>query len=255
MSVSRTTPIRRSSLVPAARGTGYASERRTRPGGSRPVTAGRTLRLRSGRSTRSSSGVRPVADRLPAAVLLVQRTRDDGEGFADGSVPEAVSDSGSPRPALTSDRAHWNLFSQDRSLRSRTNGRAVTEILEKHEEFYVERDAERALTMVLTGRWSPAAGRRLRNGDIESLRLTYTSGFHEESLEFLEDWPIRTLRVLDPGLRDVTAIKRLAGSIETLLIKAGPSVAFDPSVLPRLRSLDGDWHGVCVVIRRAGSTG
>jgi len=74
------------------------------------------------------------------------------------------------------------------------------------------------------------------------LDLNYAHGFGEPSLEFLDVWPLRRLRVLDRGLVDLEPIGRLRNTLEELSVQAAPGVSLDLGEMPQLRSLAGEWE-------------
>jgi hypothetical protein len=106
--------------------------------------------------------------------------------------------------------------------------------------FLVE-DSSEGRTLVLTSGWTAAAGAVLARGDVDGLTVNYARGFSGSSLEFLEAWGLRRLDVLDRGIGDLSPIARLGGSLEELSVQAAPRAGLDLRVLPRLRSVAGEW--------------
>ena len=72
--------------------------------------------------------------------------------------------------------------------------------------------------------------------------LNYAHGFHEPSLDFLAEWPIRRLNVLDRKLTDVTPLAKLGPTLESLSVQVASSAQIDLGALPRLRALAAWWE-------------
>jgi len=100
---------------------------------------------------------------------------------------------------------------------------------------------EEGRTLVVTGPWSADAGNLLSSGDVDCLRLNYALGFEGFDIEFLDAWPIRRLNLLDRGIRDLTPISRLAGTLESLSVQAAPDATTDLTDLPHLTRVHADW--------------
>ena len=107
---------------------------------------------------------------------------------------------------------------------------------------FVLEESPAGLMLVVTGPWTALARRRLLQGDVDELVINYARGFAGEDLEFLgADLPVRSLRVLDRGIRDLAPIQRLSATLEGLSVEAAPTARLDLSGLNRLRTLAGAW--------------
>lgn len=95
--------------------------------------------------------------------------------------------------------------------------------------------------MVVTGPWSAEGAGVLERGEADGLVLNYARGFCEGSLEFLRDWRVRRLKVLDRGVTDLAPIGRLGNSLEDLSVQAASEAELDLGDFPHLRSVAGEW--------------
>jgi internalin A len=112
---------------------------------------------------------------------------------------------------------------------------------------YLLEDTPDGPSLVVTGRWTDAAGRLLARGEVDGLVLNAARGFQEGDLEMLEaGWPLRRLSVLDRSLVDLTPLSRLDG-LEMLSIEASPAAELDLSPHAELKSIGGPWN----LIRRS----
>ncbi len=105
--------------------------------------------------------------------------------------------------------------------------------------------------LVPTGRWTAEAADALHDPAVDGLALSYTDGFSEPDLEFLEPWPIQILVVLDRKLRDLRPVERLAGTLQSLFVDAADGAVVDLSEFERLRKLEADWAHVSETISAA----
>lgn len=106
---------------------------------------------------------------------------------------------------------------------------------------YVIEDTPEGRWLVVTGAWSADAAQALARGDADGLVLNYARGFCEGSLDLLDGgWPLQRLSVLDPSLIELEPIGRLTG-LEELSVQAAPDAVLDLEMLPRLRSIHGEW--------------
>ena len=107
---------------------------------------------------------------------------------------------------------------------------------------YTLEDSPEGRWLVVTGPWAAETAGALRRGEADGLVLNYARGFEETGLEFLDGgWGLRRLDVLDRGITDLAPIERLADSLEDLSVQAAPPAELDLGVLPRLRSVAGEW--------------
>jgi hypothetical protein len=113
-------------------------------------------------------------------------------------------------------------------------------LLESNPDFFVECAESGVVSLISTGHWAPHVSERLHRGDVDELVLNYTNGFSQPDLDFVEDWPIRSLKILDRRLRELGPITRLT-SLEELSVEAAPGTQFDVSVFRRIRTLSGVW--------------
>ncbi len=104
------------------------------------------------------------------------------------------------------------------------------------DSFVLEHEAA-GTTLVVTGDWTDEAASVLTNGDADALVLNYARGFREQSLGFLDAWPIRRLQVLARTIDDVEPVYRLAETLEDLSLTISPRASVDCARLPRLRSV------------------
>lgn len=79
------------------------------------------------------------------------------------------------------------------------------------------------------------------SGEADGLVLNYAHGFQQPSLEFLDEWPIRRLDVLDRKLTDLTPLARLGPTLQSLSVQVASGAQIDFGALPRLRTLAAWW--------------
>lgn len=107
---------------------------------------------------------------------------------------------------------------------------------------YVLEDEPDGRTLVITGRWAPAAAEVLQQGDVDGLTLNYARGFKGKDLEFLDaTLGVRRLNLLDRGIVDLAPIARLSESLERLSIQAAERAELDLGALPHLQSVAAEW--------------
>ena len=105
-------------------------------------------------------------------------------------------------------------------------------------------DSAEGRSLVVTGPWSREAAACLTAGGADGLTLNYARGFAESDLDFLDEWPVRRLDVLDRTLTDLSPIARLGPGLECLSIQVAAQVELDLAALPRLRTLAAWWNAV-----------
>jgi hypothetical protein len=111
-------------------------------------------------------------------------------------------------------------------------------------DFIIETN-EDGPTLVVTGRWTPAAAETIRRGEADGLWLNYARGYAEPDLSFLPaGLGIRRLLVLDRQVSDLSPLERLADSLEELTVDAATEAAVDLEALPHLTSLAAGWQQV-----------
>jgi internalin A len=107
---------------------------------------------------------------------------------------------------------------------------------------YLVEEAPEGSTLVVTGPWSDEAGEALARGIADGLILNYARGFSDHHLEFLDgSWGIRRLNILDRSITNLEPIGRLSDSLQALSVQAAPTAELDLGILPRLRSVAGEW--------------
>jgi hypothetical protein len=116
---------------------------------------------------------------------------------------------------------------------------------------YMLRDGPLGTELVANGRWTREAAEALTDPHVIGLVLSYTSGFSEPDLEFLEPWSIRRLVVLDRQRTDLSPVQRLADSVEDMTVLAGAGGSVDLSGFLRLSKLTADWEHVAATISGA----
>ena len=79
------------------------------------------------------------------------------------------------------------------------------------------------------------------SGEADGLVLNYAHGFQEPSLDFLDQWPIRRLSVLDRELTDLTPLAKLGRTLESLSVQVARAAQIDLGALPHLRALGAWW--------------
>lgn len=99
------------------------------------------------------------------------------------------------------------------------------------------------LSLTSIGAWTSEAADVMRSGRVSDLSLSYTAGFSESSLNFIEDWPIRSLTLIDRTMTDIRGLERLR-NLEELFVQADERVQFNAMRLPRLSSLGTYWSHV-----------
>jgi hypothetical protein len=100
---------------------------------------------------------------------------------------------------------------------------------------------DNGVNLVVTGPWSTRAAKALQRGDADGLTLNYARGFCEPTLEFLENWPIRRLDILDRSITNLSPIECVALTLTELSIEVEQRTRLDAIRMPRLCSLDGEW--------------
>lgn len=119
---------------------------------------------------------------------------------------------------------------------------------------YVLEESYGGLSLVVTGPWSESIHRTLLDRRPSRLVLNSARGFSAVSLDFIRDWPVRQLEVIDLGQTDGSPILRLAKTLETLSIELAPqAVSVDLGALGVLRSLAGPWRAFAPSISRASA--
>lgn len=99
-------------------------------------------------------------------------------------------------------------------------------------------------TFVVTGKWTQKAERALTNGGVDGLDLNYARGFAENDLQFLGNWPVKRLLVLDRTLTDLSPIARLASTLGELHLQPAPNAKIDLEPFKQLTMLSANWKEV-----------
>lgn len=119
---------------------------------------------------------------------------------------------------------------------------------------YVVEESESGTTVSVTGPWTDDIGEALIRQGANRLVLNYARGFSASSLDFIRDWPIRELAVLDRSQADASPVLRLGETLEVLSIQVAPKAsALDVSALHVLRSLAGSWRVFAASIDKASA--
>jgi hypothetical protein len=105
--------------------------------------------------------------------------------------------------------------------------------------------------LVVTGEWSAEAASVLDRGQADGLILNYSAGFTAPDLDFLTDWPLRYLQVLDRGLSDLRPVERLGRSLEVLYVDVGSDAELNLGVFANLHSVDAEWAVVSASVGEA----
>jgi hypothetical protein len=109
---------------------------------------------------------------------------------------------------------------------------------------YVVEDHPAGRTLVVTGRWTPAATTAAQRQDVTGVSLNYARGYREPDLSFVDAWPIKHLLVLDRAISDLAPLARLGQTLEDLYVEAAPDARIDLATLPHLRSLEARWDAI-----------
>jgi hypothetical protein len=99
------------------------------------------------------------------------------------------------------------------------------------------------LTFVPTGEWTADTSAALVESGVANLEINTARGYRSPSLEFIRDWPIRRLLLLDIDLVDLSPLQRLR-SLQELRIEAADDAELDLGELPGLKVLGVDWRSV-----------
>mgnify|MGYP001597001263 FL=1 len=110
-------------------------------------------------------------------------------------------------------------------------------------QFVVEERSE-GRTLVVTGSWTAEAQTLIMQGEADGLELNYARGFSENDLQFVLQFPVRRLLVLDRSLTDLAPIARLAPTLQELRVQAAPKAKIDLRPFSQLLMLAGDWIAV-----------
>jgi hypothetical protein len=114
---------------------------------------------------------------------------------------------------------------------------------ESHDGYVIE-DYPVGRTLVVTGRWTPAATKAVQRPDVTRVAISYTSGYEEPDLSFIDAWPITQLHVLDRSISDLAPLARLGQRLEELSVEAAPDARVDLAALPHLRRLEAAWDAI-----------
>ncbi|HEY9478149.1 MAG TPA: hypothetical protein VIQ26_06930 [Microbacteriaceae bacterium] len=112
--------------------------------------------------------------------------------------------------------------------------------------------SEHGTDLVVTGDWSPATAKALSRGKADGLVLNYAKGYRERSLEFLQDWPLRRIRILARTITDLVPVYRMAATLESISVITAPRAPLDLARLPKLTQLGAEWEQVESSIEAGG---
>jgi hypothetical protein len=104
--------------------------------------------------------------------------------------------------------------------------------------------SEHGTDLVVTGDWSPATAKALSSGKADGLVLNYAKGYRERSLGFLQDWPLRRIRILARTITDLVPVYRMAATLESISVITAPRTPLDLARLPKLTQLGAEWEQV-----------
>ncbi|XAS68486.1 hypothetical protein V3C33_04025 [Micrococcaceae bacterium Sec5.7] len=100
------------------------------------------------------------------------------------------------------------------------------------------------IDLVVKGIWTTACTEVLTAGHADGLVLNYALGYAEPDLDFLREWPIKRLKILDRSVTDLSPIYRLAATLRKLEVLTAPSATLDLSLLSGLQDLGAGWGQV-----------
>ena len=112
--------------------------------------------------------------------------------------------------------------------------------------------SEHGTDLVVTGDWSPATAKALSRGKADGLVLNYARGYRERNLEFLQDWPLRRIRILARTITDLAPVYRMAATLESISVITAPRAPLDLARLPKLTQLGAEWEQVESSIEAGG---
>lgn len=98
--------------------------------------------------------------------------------------------------------------------------------------------------LIVRGAWNDHGDQMLMSGRADGLVLNYALGFQEPNLDFLRNWPIKRLVILDRSISDLSPISRTAATLTELSIETAPSAMIDLGELPLLSDLAAGWRQV-----------
>ena len=104
--------------------------------------------------------------------------------------------------------------------------------------------SEHGTDLVVTGDWSPATAKALSRGKADGLVLNYARGYRERNLEFLQDWPLRRIRILARTITDLAPVYRMAATLESISVITAPRAPLNLARLPKLTHLGAEWEQV-----------
>ena len=104
--------------------------------------------------------------------------------------------------------------------------------------------SEHGTDLVVTGDWSPATAKALSRGKADGLILNYARGYRERNLEFLQDWPLRRIRILAGTITDLAPVYRMAATLESISVITAPRAPLNLARLPKLTHLGAEWEQV-----------
>jgi len=94
--------------------------------------------------------------------------------------------------------------------------------------------------------WSGKDARRLERRRTETVWLNSSHGFHETTIELVQDLPetVTGIHIVARWIDDLTPLYDLGGRVKSLQLLVAPGATIDLSRLPGLTSLSGDWPTV-----------
>lgn len=119
---------------------------------------------------------------------------------------------------------------------------------ERGRGFWIER-SDAGVTLVVSDVWTQEAQGVAESGAVDGLDLNYAKGFKDTNLQFIQDWPLKSVRVLARTVKDVSPLYRLSGTLESVSLQTSPSATVDLSRLPGLNSLSAQWVQIRESIR------
>src|SRR4051812_43064933 len=94
----------------------------------------------------------------------------------------------------------------------------VNEVVGGGEWYRLER-TDSNVTLVVTGPWTSEAADAISAGAADGLDLNYAKGFKDVDLQFLRDWPLKRLSLLARTAKDMTPLRRVAPTVESLSVQ------------------------------------
>jgi internalin A len=119
---------------------------------------------------------------------------------------------------------------------------------------FIIEDSPEGRTLVVTGKWTGEAAAALDAGRADGLELNDARGYRERDLDFLEQWKIRRLLLLDRRVSDLSPLGRLGNTLEELRVDSKLEAEIDLAAFQRLGTLAASWNQVQATVSRKGGS-